>query len=60
MKKRFLSVFLVLAMMLSLVPAMSFAASAEEASGECGDGFYREPSDLKWSFNNGTLTISGV
>lgn len=31
MKKRFLSVFLVLAMMLSLVPAMSFAAAAAES-----------------------------
>lgn len=46
MKKRLLSVFLVIAMLCSLVPAMSFAASAEEAEEMSEDFYFSTPPDV--------------
>lgn len=50
MKKRILSIFLTLSMVLTFLPAPAMAAG-EETSGYLGDG-------LLWSLNAGTLTIS--
>ena len=50
MKKRILSVVLVLSMMVSFMPIIASAAT----SGTCGD-------NLTWTLDdNGTLTISGT
>ena len=49
MKKRILSVVLVLSMMVSFMPIIASAAT----SGTCGD-------NLTWKLDNGTLTISGT
>lgn len=51
MKKRILSVLLVLCLVFTLLPIPASAAAA--TSGTCG-------SNLKWSFSNGTLTVSGT
>lgn len=51
MKKRILSVLLVLCLVFTLLPMPASAAAA--TSGTCG-------SNLKWSFSNGTLTVSGT
>ena len=40
MKKRVLSIFLALVMVLSLAPGMSFAASTEEAEVKCEDFYF--------------------
>ncbi len=57
MKKahKFLSVFLALLMMISIIPMSIFTASAETTSGYCGG-------NLTWTFDDstGTLTISGT
>ena len=57
MKKttKFLSVFLALLMIISIIPMSSITASAGAASGSCGE-------NLTWTFNEstGTLTISGT
>lgn len=50
MKKKFLSAFLALCLVLSLLPGTAFAA--EETSGSCGN-------NLTWTLDNGVLTISG-
>ena len=49
MKKRILSVVLVLSMMVSFMPIIASGAT----SGTCGD-------NLTWTLDNGTLTISGT
>ena len=49
MKKRILSMMLALSMMVSFMPIIASAAT----SGTCGD-------NLTWTFDNGTLTISGT
>ena len=55
MKKRFLSLLLVLTMVLSLLPASVFAADIVD-SGECG----AEGSNVTWTLDSdGLLTISG-
>ena len=51
MKKQILSVLLVLCLVFTLLPMPASAAAA--TSGTCG-------SNLKWSFSNGTLTITGT
>ena len=53
--KQFLSVFLALIMIISIIPMSSITVSAAETSGTCGD-------NLTWNFNEttGTLTISGT
>ena len=48
MKKRILSMVLALSMLISFMPIIASAAT----SGTCGD-------NLTWTFDNGTLTISG-
>ena len=53
MKKRMMSVFLTLCMLVSIISAVPITASAA-TSGTCGD-------NLTWTLdNNGTLTISGT
>lgn len=49
MKKRILSMVLALSMLISFMPIIASAAT----SGTCGD-------NLTWTFDNGTLTISGT
>ena len=49
MKKRILSLVVVMAMLLSFMPVIAQAAT----SGECGD-------NLTWTLDGGTLTISGT
>ena len=49
MKKRILSMGLALSMLISFMPIIASAAT----SGTCGD-------NLTWTFDNGTLTISGT
>ena len=49
MKKRILSMVLALSMLISFMPIIASAAT----SGACGD-------NLTWTFDNGTLTISGT
>lgn len=51
MKKRLLSVFLVLCLIFTLLPVGATAAAA--TSGTCG-------SNLKWKLEGGTLTVSGT
>ncbi|MBQ8767743.1 MAG: leucine-rich repeat domain-containing protein [Clostridia bacterium] len=53
--KQFLSVFLALIMIISIIPMSSITVSAAETSGTCGD-------NLTWSYDEstGTLTISGT
>lgn len=51
MKKRLLSVFLVLCLIFTLLPVG--ATAAEATSGTCG-------SNLKWKLEGGTLTVSGT
>ncbi len=54
MKKRFLSLFLVLTMILALLPQLTPGVRAAEQTGKCG-------ANLNWSFDeaSGTLTITG-
>jgi hypothetical protein len=52
MNKRILSVFLSLALLVSLLSGLAMSAGAAETSGKCGD-------NASWSFSNGTLTIIG-
>ena len=49
MKKRILSMVLAISMLISFMPIIASAAT----SGTCGD-------NLTWTFDNGTLTISGT
>ena len=49
MKKRIISMVLALSMLISFMPIIASAAT----SGTCGD-------NLTWTFDNGTLTISGT
>lgn len=49
MKKRLISILLVLCVALALLPGTAWAAD----SGKCGD-------NLTWSYNDGTLTIEGT
>ena len=49
MKKKVISLTLVLCMLLSFMPIIANAAT----SGTCGD-------NLTWTLDNGTLTISGT
>ena len=51
MKKRFLSLLLVISLLSTLITAMTITVSAA-SSGTCGD-------NVTWTFNDGTLTISG-
>ncbi len=51
MRKKILSIFLVLCLVVTLLPAGAFADSAP-TSGTCGD-------NLTWRLNGSTLTISG-
>ena len=51
MKKRILSVLLVLCLVFTLLPVG--ATAAEATSGTCG-------SNLKWKLEDGTLTVSGT
>ncbi len=53
--KKFLSIFLALIMIVSIIPMSSITASAAETSGTCGE-------NLIWTFDDvtGTLTISGT
>ena len=51
MKKRLLSVFLVLCLIFTLLPVGATADAA--TSGTCG-------SNLKWKLEGGTLTVSGT
>ena len=55
MKRRLVSILLVLCMLLSLLPETALAAEEKPTSGQCGDNVY-------WSFDEGTgtLTISGT
>lgn len=50
MKKKYLTMLLAVVMAFSLLPVTAFAASD---SGSCG-------ANVKWSYNNGTLTIQGT
>ena len=52
MKKRLLSIALVLCMLVSLLPAAAFADNAP-IGGSCGKS-------ETWALNDGTLTISGT
>lgn len=52
MKKRILSIVLVLCMLVSLVPAAALA-DGEALSGSCGK-------NLTWKLTDGTLTVSGT
>ena len=51
MKKRLLSIALVLCMLVSLLPAAALADN-EPVGGSCGKS-------VTWALNDGTLTISG-
>ena len=52
MKKRILSIALVLCMLVSLVPAAALA-DGEALGGSCGK-------NLTWKLTDGTLTVSGT
>ncbi|MDD5903177.1 MAG: leucine-rich repeat protein [Oscillospiraceae bacterium] len=52
MKKRILSIALALCMIVTLLPATALA-EGEVLSGVCGES-------LSWTFDNGTLTVSGT
>ena len=53
MKKRILSIVLLVSMLFSLLPAIKQPVRAAINSGTCGDG-------LTWTYDSGTLTISGT
>lgn len=53
MKKRLLSFFLAVCMILSLLPVSVIAEEAATTSGTCGE-------NLTWTLEDGTLTISGT
>ena len=59
MKKRILSLLLALVMVLTILPTVALANDVAVAtSGTCGaEG---NESNVTWTFENGTLTISGT